>query len=151
MDLLQIDLRFLAYGYEEEIILLVLQEQVFGVSAGNFTAQRLRIGHREQRRVENRGDLDAELVEIGEKLCGRTGHGWSGNGCRRTTFRGKAGLKTSPSADKRRKSQERTERFEPRPKRTRAAKEFPVAFALLFGHIGAACGGDAARAGVAQG
>ena len=55
-------------------LLFVAQEQVFGVPAGDFAAQRLALFDREQRRVGRGGMGDAKAVEIGEKLVGGGGH-----------------------------------------------------------------------------
>ena len=51
MDLLKVDVGILADGDQEEIVLPVLQEEVFGVAAGDFAAQHLRVGDCEKRRV----------------------------------------------------------------------------------------------------
>ena len=74
VDLFEVDLRFLVDGHQEEIVLLVLEEQVFGVPAGDFTAQRLRIGNGEERCMPARRNLDAQAGQESEKLVFSLGH-----------------------------------------------------------------------------
>jgi len=68
VDLLQVDHGLLADGDEEIIVLLVLEEQVLGMAAMDFAAQRLRIGDRVERRMAFRRNGDAEFGEKGKKF-----------------------------------------------------------------------------------
>ena len=71
---LKVDDRFLAEHEQENTALLVFDEQVLGMSAGNVAAQSLQILDREQRRMLDRLGRDAEVAEIGEQVFGRGGH-----------------------------------------------------------------------------
>ena len=75
MQRLQLDRGVLQRGDEEQRALLVAQEQVLGVAAGNAAAQAPRLLDREQRRMADRRVRDAEAVEGGEKLGGRAAKG----------------------------------------------------------------------------
>jgi hypothetical protein len=83
---LQLDRGVLQRGDEIKRALLVLEEQVLGVAAGDRAAQRLRLLDGEQRRMAHRGVGDAEAVEGGEQLVGGRGHGLKlanlGRGCK---------------------------------------------------------------------
>ncbi|MNV93062.1 hypothetical protein D3C71_1877080 [compost metagenome] len=68
MHRLQIHGRVFLYGQKEVVVLLVLHEQVLGVTAGDFVAQCHRFGHGEHRLVFFGAVFDAEMVEKAEKL-----------------------------------------------------------------------------------
>ena len=70
---LQIDIRVLATGDEEETALLVLEEQILRVAARQFAAQLARLGHGEERRMLDRARRDAETLEMGKELLGERG------------------------------------------------------------------------------
>ena len=74
MQRFELDRRVLQRDHEKQRALLVLEEQVLGVPAGNRAAQRLRLLDREQRRMRHGRVRDAEAVEEGEQVVGRGGH-----------------------------------------------------------------------------
>ena len=74
MDLLQVDLGLFVDGHQKEIVLLVLEEQVLGMPAGNFAAQRLGIRHRKERSMALRRHFYAQSGQEGEKLIFGFGH-----------------------------------------------------------------------------
>ena len=72
---------------QEQPALLVLDEQILGVSAADFAPQRAQILDRVQRRMLHRRRRDAEMAEVGEQVFGSFGQGRLGEGSRafRTT------------------------------------------------------------------
>ena len=77
---LEVDDRLLAEDEQEQLALLVLDEQVLGVSAGNVAAQRPRILDRMERRMLDGFGLDSEGGEIGDEVFRRGRHGALGTG-----------------------------------------------------------------------
>src|SRR5215471_19982089 len=75
MQRFEIDRRVLECGDQEHGVALVLEEQVFRVPAGALPAQAFGLFDREHRRVRDGRMRDAELVEKGEEVVGRSGHG----------------------------------------------------------------------------
>ena len=67
---------------KEQPVLLVLEEQVLGVPAGQLALELGAFGHREHRLVLQRSGGDAELIEAGEQVLSGGGHG-AGSGLRR--------------------------------------------------------------------
>jgi hypothetical protein len=70
MQRFELDHRVLERGDQEQRSLLVLEEQVLGMAAGNRPAQRLRLLDGEQRGVRHGRMCDAEPVESGEEVVG---------------------------------------------------------------------------------
>jgi hypothetical protein len=70
-ELFQVDLPVLQAGHQPHGPLLVAQEQVLDVGAGQFAAQRLGLLHGEDRRVLDRGRLDAQARKPREEVVGR--------------------------------------------------------------------------------
>src|SRR5262245_65263850 len=79
-----------------ELILLVLEEQVLGVPAGQLALEPGAFGYREHRLVLDRGAGNAELVEPGEQVLAG---GW--HGCGRSQSAGVADWATSYSSQSR--------------------------------------------------
>jgi hypothetical protein len=82
---LEIDHGILDRSDEEELSLLVLQEQVLGVRAGNGPAQFLRLIDGEQGRMADCFMGDAKRIQGGKQRFGSVGHGgrsgWAGCLC----------------------------------------------------------------------
>src|SRR5262245_46904341 len=78
MQRFELDHRVLERGDEVERALLVPEEQILGMAAGNSAAQRLRLLDSEQRRMRHRAVRDLQAVEEGEEIGGRGGHGMKG-------------------------------------------------------------------------
>ena len=75
MQGLEIDACLFGCDHQKYRILLVFQEQVLGVPAGNRAAQRLALLDGEQRRMRRGLVRDSEAVEEGEQIIGRRRHG----------------------------------------------------------------------------
>ena len=67
---------------KEQPVLLVLEEQVLGVPAGQLALEPGALGHREHRLVLERAGGDAELVEAGEQVLAGGWQGWGRAGLR---------------------------------------------------------------------
>jgi hypothetical protein len=72
---LELDRRIFERHHQEQGVLLVLEEQVLGMAAGDLAAQRARLLDREHRRMGHGRVRDAEPVEIREQVVGGGGHG----------------------------------------------------------------------------
>jgi hypothetical protein len=70
---LEVDFRILADDKDENAALLVLDEQVLGVPAGDVAAQGRRFLDGEKRRVLNGLEGNGEAFEIGEEVFRRGG------------------------------------------------------------------------------
>ena len=71
---LHVDRGVLLGDEQEDLVLLVLEEEVLGVAAGDRAAQRLALLDGEERRVLRGRGRDAEPVEEGEKVGAGGGH-----------------------------------------------------------------------------
>ena len=67
---LQVDRRLVLGDNEEKAALLVLDEEVFGMRAGNARLDRARFGDGEDRRVRESLGLDPQRDEAGEEVLG---------------------------------------------------------------------------------
>ena len=74
VEVLEVDLGILEHDDEEDRVLLVLEEQVLGVGAGNRAAKRPALLDREERRMLDGRGRDVERSEEGEKLGAAGGH-----------------------------------------------------------------------------
>ena len=82
----QLDRGVLQRGHQEQRVLLVLEEQVLGVAAGNRAAQACDCSTVNSGGWRHGRVRDAEAVEGGEKLVGGGGH-WLGHGPFSDVFR----------------------------------------------------------------
>lgn len=77
MDRFEIDPRIFQRRNQKKIALFVLDEEIFDMSARNFTAQAFRLFNREHGRMGEGLGFDAHVIEKGKKIVGRGGHGRS--------------------------------------------------------------------------
>jgi hypothetical protein len=74
MQRLELDHGIFQRADQEQRALLVLEEQILGVRAGNAPAQSLGLFDREQRGVRDGSMRNAEPVEEGKQVVGGGGH-----------------------------------------------------------------------------
>ena len=77
MDGFKVQSRLLFHSQEKEPVLLILQEQVLCMRAGDFAAQATRLLNREEGRMLKCLHLDAEFVEIAHQVLSGCRHAGS--------------------------------------------------------------------------